>query len=83
MMLCDIQLKIEVNYSHYFDRIRVKCPFCEFYRARTRTFQSLKQLGFHLSTQHKNEADIYPFKLEDIQSLMQTIALGIEWKLLP
>ena len=84
MMLCDIQRKkVEFNYTHYFDRIRLKCPFCEFNSARTRTYKSLKQLAFHLSTQHKNEVDCYPFKLEDIQSLMQSIALAIEWKLLP
>jgi len=83
-MLCDIQLeKVEFDYSRYFDSIRIKCPFCEFRSTRTRTYKSLKQLTFHLSDRHKNEVDCYPFKLEDIQSLMKMIALAKEWRLLP
>ena len=82
-MLCDIQLKkVEFNYSRYFDRIRVKCPFCEFNSTRTKTYKSLKQLTFHLSDQHKKEGDCYPFKLEDVQYLMQIIAIAKEWRLL-
>ena len=74
---------VEFDYSRYFDETRVKCPFCEFRTTRTKTYRSLKQLTFHLSEQHKNEGDYFPFKLDDIHFLMQMIALAKEWKLIP
>lgn len=73
--------KVAYCYSHHFDEIRVKCPFCEFNSSRTRIYKSLKQLSYHLSDQHQNEGDFYPFKLEDVKFLMQMIALSKEWRL--
>ncbi len=82
-MKCELSYKkFEFNYSRYFDRIKIKCPFCEFTSTRTKTYKSLKQLTFHLSDQHKKEGNYFPFKLEEIQYLMQTIALAKEWRLL-
>ena len=79
----DIILKnVEFPYKLYFDEARIKCPCCESRSTRTRTYKSLKQLVFHLSDQHKNEGDFYPFKLEDIHALMDSIALAKQWKLL-
>ena len=73
---------VEFDYSHYFDEIRVKCPFCEFTSSRTRVYHSLKQLLFHLSDLHKNEGANYPFTLKEVKALMQTFALAKEWGLL-
>ena len=82
-MICKLSYKkVEFPYSKYFDKTRVKCPFCEFNSSRTRTYKSLNQLLHHLSTQHQNEGDFYPFKLEDVKFLMQMIALAKEWRLL-
>ena len=74
--------KVEYCHSRHSDEIRVKCPCCEFNSSRTKTYKSLKQLTFHLSDQHKNEGDYYPFKLDDVKFLMQMIALAKEWRLL-
>ena len=82
-MKCEIILKnVEFQYSHYFDEIRVKCPCCESRSKRTRTYKSLKQLVFHLSDQHKNEGNFFPFSLDDIHALMNSIALAKQWGLL-
>lgn len=74
--------KVAYCYSHHFDETKVKCPVCEFNSSRTKTYKSLKQLTFHLSEQHKNEGNYYPFTVDDIKTLMQMIALAKEWKLL-
>ena len=74
--------KVEFNYSRFFEETKVKCPICESDSSRTKTYKSLKQLTFHLSDQHKNEGDYYPFTVDDIKVLMQMIALAKEWKLL-
>ncbi len=81
-MKCDIILKnVEFDYSHYFDETRIKCPRCESRSTRTRTYKSLKQLVFHLSDQHKNEGN-FPYTLDDIHALMNSIALAKQWRLL-
>ena len=82
-MFCELSYKkVEFSYSRYFEEIKIKCPFCEFDSSRTRTYKSLKQLIFHLSDQHKNEGNFFPFTVNDVKFLMQTIALAKEWKLL-
>ena len=73
--------KVEFDYSRFFDETRVKCPFCKFNSSRTKTYKSLNQLLHHLSDQHQNEGDYYPFKLDDIKSLLKMIALAGEWGL--
>ncbi len=83
-MKCDLSYKkVEVDYVNYSATIRVKCPFCESQSTRTRTYKSLKQLTFHLADQHQNEGNYYPFELNDIRTLMQTIAIAKKWRLLP
>ena len=77
-----LQKNVEFDYSRYFDETRVKCPICEFNCPRTRIYKSLKQLTFHLSDQHKNESNCYPFTVDDLKALMQMIALAKEWRLL-
>jgi len=74
---------VEFEYSRFFEETKVKCPICEFNSSRTKTYKSLKQLTFHLSDQHKNEGNYFPFTVDDIKILMQMIALAKEWKLLP
>ena len=74
--------KVTWNYSRFFDETLVKCPFCKFNSSRTRTYKSLNQLLHHLSDQHQNEGDYYPFKLDDVKSLMKMIGLAKEWNLL-
>jgi len=82
-MKCELSYKkVEFNYSRYFEETKVKCPICGFNSSRTRTYKSLKQLIFHLSEQHKNEGNYYPFTVDDIKELMQMIALAKEWRLL-
>lgn len=82
-MKCELSYKkVEFNYSRYFEETRVKCPLCEFNSSRTKTYKSLKQLTFHLSNQHKNEGNYYPFTVDDIKELMQMIAVAKEWRLL-
>ena len=83
MKLKLIHKKVEYDYSRHFEETKVKCPICEFNSSRTKTYRTLKQLTFHLSDQHKNEGDYYPFTVDDIKVLMQMLALAKEWKLLP
>lgn len=73
---------VEWNYSRFSDETRVKCSFCKFNSSRTRTYKTLNQLLHHLSGQHQNEGDYYPFTLQDIKELMKMIALAREWRLL-
>ncbi len=87
-MKCELSYKKvkkikKFDYSNYFVEIRNQCPFCVFNNPRTKTFRTLKQLTFHLSDQHKNEGNYFPFSLDDIHALMNSIALAKEWRLLP
>lgn len=83
-MLCRISdKKVEVNYSYYSTKIRLKCPFCAYDSTKkSPTYTSLRQLVFHLSNQHNDEGNCHPFSISEIKSLMQTIALSLEWRLL-
>jgi len=83
-MLCDIQYKkVEVDYSQYSRPIRLGCPFCiAKISHKTRTYKSLKSLLYHLSDQHQNEGNYYPFMLNDVKAVMQIVAVALEWGLL-
>lgn len=75
--------KVELDYSYYSAKIRLKCPFCAYNSTKkSPTYTSLRQLLFHLSSQHSNEGNYYPFSNSDIKSLMQMIALSLQWRLL-
>ena len=75
--------KVEFDYSYYSTKIRIKCPFCTYNSTKkSLTYTSLKQLVFHLSNQHSDEGNYYPFSISDIKSLMQMIALSKKWRLL-
>ena len=75
--------KVEFDYSYYSTKIRIKCPFCTYNSTKKSvTYTSVKQLVFHLSDQHSDEGNYYPFSNSDIQSLMQMIALSKKWRLL-
>jgi len=83
-MQCELNhKKVAFDYSYYSVKIRLKCPFCAYNSTKKSfTYTSLKQLVFHLSNQHNDEGNYTPFSISDIKSLMQTIALSLEWKLL-
>ena len=83
-MLCRLyDKKVELNYSYYSAKIRLKCPFCAYNSTKkSPTYTSLRQLVFHLSNQHSDEGNYYPFSNSDIKSLMQIIALAKKWRLL-
>ncbi len=75
--------KVELNYSFYSVKIRLKCPFCAYNSTKkSPTYTSLRQLVFHLANQHKDPGNYHPFSISDIQFLMQMIALSLEWRLL-
>ena len=75
--------KVEFDYSYYSTKMRIKCPFCTYNSTKkSLTYTSLKQLVFHLSNQHSDEGNYHPFSISEIKSLMQTIALSLEWRLL-
>ena len=75
--------KVEFDYSYYSTKTRLKCPFCAYNSTKKSiTYTTLRQLVFHISNQHDNEGNYYPFSLSDIKSLMQMIGLSLEWKLL-
>ena len=84
LMLCRISdKKVELNYSYYSTKIRLKCPVCAYNSTKkSPTYTSLRQLVFHLSNQHSDEGNYYPFTISDIKSLMQMIALAKKWRLL-
>ena len=84
VMLCKISPKnVELDYSYYSVKIRLKCPFCAYNSTKkSPTYTSLRQLVFHLSSQHSDEGNYHPFSISEIKSLMQTIALSLEWRLL-
>ena len=83
-MLCEINYKkVEFDYSSYSYKLRLKCPFCAYITShKTRKYDSLKSLLFHLSEQHKNEGNYFPFSIDDVKSVMQFIALALEWKVI-
>ena len=83
-MICRLyDKKVEFDYSYYSTKIRIKCPFCTYNSTKKSvTYTSLKQLVFHLSDQHSDEGNYYPFSNSDIQSLMKMIALSKKWRLL-
>lgn len=83
-MLCRISdKKVELDYSYYSVKIRLKCPLCSYNSTKkSPTYTSLRQLVFHLSNRHNDEGNYYPFSISDIKFLMQMIALALEWRLL-
>jgi hypothetical protein len=83
-MICDIQLKqVEIDYSYYSKLKRLGCPFCKFDSSyKTRTFHSMKSLLYHLSVEHKQNENLYPFTVIDIKTLMQALAKSMEIGLL-
>lgn len=83
-MICRLSdKKVELDYSYYSAKIRLKCPFCAYnFTQKSPTYTSLRQLVFHLSNQHNDEGNYFPFSISDIHLLMQMIALSLEWRLL-
>ena len=83
-MSCEINYKkVKINYKKYSEPIKLGCPFHSYHSSsKTRKYDTLKSLLFHLSEQHKNEGDYYPFSIDDVKSVMQFIALSLEWGLL-
>lgn len=83
-MICRLSdKKVELDYSFYSVKTRLKCPFCAYNSTKkSPTYTSLRQLVFHLSNQHNDEGNYFPFSISDIQLLMQMIALSLEWRLL-
>jgi len=83
-MLCELNhKKVEFDYSLYSEKTRLKCPFCAYNSTKKSiTYTTLRQLVFHLSNQHSNEGNYFPFSISDIKSLMQMLALSKEWRLL-
>lgn len=83
-MICRLSdKKVELDYSYYSVKVRLKCPFCAYNSTKkSPTYTSLRQLVFHLSNQHNDEGNYFPFSISDIQLLMQMIALSLEWRLL-
>ena len=76
-------LKVELDYSQQSALIRLGCPWCKIDTThKSRVYKSLKSLLFHISQNHKDEGDYYPFKLDDIKALMQMIVLAKQWRLL-
>jgi len=83
-MLCELNYKkVAIDYSFYSVKIRLKCPFCSHSTSnKTKKYDSLKSLVYHLSNEHKNEGSYYPFSLDDIKSVLPMIALAKQWRLL-
>ncbi len=76
--------KVEINYSAYCKKVRVKCPFCQYdAHHHTRVFKSLKRLIYHLSVEHSKESmKYYPFTIDDIRNLMKSVAMALDFRLL-
>ena len=83
-MLCRLSDKnVQLDYSYYSTKIRIKCPRCSYNSTKkTPTYTSLRQLVYHLSNQHSDEGNYHPFSNSDIKFLMQMIALSKKWRLL-
>ena len=75
--------KVRLHYSSFSAKLRVKCPRCTYNSTKkSPTYTSLRQLVFHLSNQHRDEGDYFPFTNSDIKFLMKMVALAKEWRLL-
>jgi len=88
-MKCEFRsLKVEipnfkVPFFQYSTTIRLGCPWCKIETAhKSRVYKSLKSLLFHISNEHKDPGNYYSFTVNDVKSLMQMIALSLEWGLL-
>ncbi len=81
-------LKVEVPnskipYFQYSTTNRFGCPWCKIDTThKSRVYKSLKSLLFHISQQHREPGDYYPFSTNQIKTLMQGIAISLEWGLL-
>lgn len=85
-MLAKIQhIKVEIDFRRQYSK-QIKnlgCPKCKHDTPyKTRTYRSLKSLLYHLSVEHKHDDSYYPFTTNDIKTLMQSIAVSLEWGLL-
>ncbi len=70
----------QIQYSSY---IRLGCPWCKIDTThKSRVYKSLKSLLFHISQHHSKSGNYYPFSTDQINSLMQLVALSLEWGLL-
>ncbi len=76
-------LDIKFPQTQYSMFIRLGCPWCKIDTThKSRVYKSLKSLLFHISQQHSKSGSYYPFSPDQINSLMQLVALSLEWGLL-
>lgn len=76
-------LNVEVPQFQYSKTIRLGCPWCKIDTThKSRVYKSLKSLLFHISQQHREPGDYYPFSTNQIKTLMQGIAISLDWGLL-
>ncbi len=78
-MLCDIELKkVEIDHNFYFAILRFFCPFCKTRAThKTKKYNSLKSLEYHLATEHKT-GRTSQFTLIEIQKINRILALAMQ-----
>jgi hypothetical protein len=78
-MLCDIELKkIEIDHSFYFTNLRLFCPICKDGAShKTRKYDSLKSLEYHVATEHKTNGTSQ-FAVSEVRKIMLVLALAMQ-----
>jgi hypothetical protein len=78
-MLCNIEFKkVEIDHSFYFVKTRLFCPFCKDRAShKTRKYDSLKSLEYHVTTEHKT-GGTSQFTVNEIRKIMQVLALAMQ-----
>jgi len=76
-------LNVVRRYSQRTIPIRLGCPCCTINTThKSKTYKSIKSLLFHISQEHKNENNYYPFTIQDIKELMNQIVIARDLRLL-
>jgi hypothetical protein len=68
----------KVDYSQYSKPHPVRCPICCHYTPRSRKYETLKGLGHHLATDHKNDCPD-PISVSDVHEVMKALAIAKQW----
>lgn len=78
-MLCDIEFKkVEIDHIFYFANLRLFCPICKDRAShKTRKYDSLKSLEYHVATEHKTNGTSQ-FTVNEIREIMQVLALAMQ-----
>lgn len=79
-------IRVEVNHLLYFAIIRLQCPICydlAHNKSKIKSYYSLKSLGHHIATEHKERDGWYRLSFTQLQELMKFVAFAMQIGMLP